>query len=173
MDGSSARAVLVFDYRHADGSVRTRELGSWKEDGLYLSGIDATTRLPRTYRKDRIAAYLDGCERDLLDPHPIIPPVPVKHSRPSLKTPRALFTGFAALQRADLEAKAVEHGIPVCTGVTQSCLYVVAGPNAGPVKMAAARAAGKIILSAPQFRQMLETGELPPDDDEQDGLTSC
>jgi len=173
MDDSVARGVLVFDYRHADGSVRPRALDRWKEEGLYLSGVDTETRMPRTYRKDRIAAYLDGCEHALLDPSPVIVAVPVKHSRPSLKTPHALFTGFPAIQRAELEARAEAHGIPVCTGVTQSCLYVIAGPNAGPSKMAKARASGKLILSAPQFRLMLDTGELPPDDDEQDGLTSC
>lgn len=166
--------VIEFDYPHEDGAVRTRRLGYWKEEGLYLLGRCMDTGMPRTFRKDRVVRYGDGVEGLLSDPRPVMPAVPQPRSpRKDPSLPHVLFTGFPSVQRADMEARLHSMGVPVCKGVTQSCGFVVTGPNAGPAKMAAARAASKVILTWPQLQKMLETGELPAGDDSEDGITNC
>ena len=162
--------VIAFDYRHGDGSVRTRSLSHWCEMGLYLQGRDAATGLPRTYLKGRVVAYAAGVAALLAEPHPAMPDPP-RRSKPDRDKPQVLFTGFPALQRAAMEAHCAAEGVPVCKDVTQRCGFVVAGPNAGPAKMERARAAGKLVLSWPQMLRVLATGELP-DDEAQDGLTN-
>lgn len=162
--------VIAFDYRHGDGSVRRRSLTHWREAGLYLQGRDLATGMPRTFLKGRVVAYAEGVAELLSAPHPTMPDLPRRRA-PSRDKPHVLFTGFPALQRATMEAHCIANELPVCKDVTQSCGFVVAGPNAGPAKMERARVAGKLVLSWPQLLRVIETGELP-DDEAQDGVTN-
>ena len=161
MSTATKPACISFDYRPPKADVTRCALIRWKESGHYLVGVDAQIFKPRTYRKDRVVTYFDGADAHLDEPFP--EPPPIVERRPSTNPDAAhiLFTGFAAVQRADLEAKATAHGLVVCKSVTKGCLFVVGGYNAGPKKIEAAREARKYILDQAQFLQMLATGEVP------------
>jgi NAD-dependent DNA ligase len=73
------------------------------------------------------------------------------------------FTGFSTSERAVLEEEAQEAHLNVVKSVTKQLQYLVAGSNAGPTKLQKAREQEVVILTAYQFRAMLETGELPTD----------
>lgn len=161
--------AIRFEYmRDPTGKVRT--LVSWRETGKYIEGVDAADRRFKTFRKDLIARYLDGAEDLLGDPFPERASLPQKRKTAA---PQILFTGFPSAQRAALEAKAVEAGLGICKSVTQACLYVVGGPNAGPTKVRKAREKGAYILDERQFHALLTTGELPESEEEAELVTDC
>lgn len=72
-----------------------------------------------------------------------------------------VFTGFDQASRKLLEADADAAGLRVCKSVDKACLYLVAGPNAGPAKLAKARAQGATVINEEAFSTMIRTGELP------------
>jgi hypothetical protein len=134
----------------------------WRESGKYLHGIDASDDTLKTFLKHRVLRYIGGVESRLSDPFPSPPPKPEPRG-PS--GPEILFTGFASLQRASLEAKTRKGGFVVVNSVTKGLAYLCAGPNAGPAKVAKSREANVFILTEPQLHIMLATGELPDEDD--------
>lgn len=75
--------------------------------------------------------------------------------------PEVCFTGFPPSERKQLEDVARTAHLEVVTGVTRSLKYLVTGPNAGPAKLQKAREQNVILLNVGQFRDLLETGELP------------
>jgi len=77
------------------------------------------------------------------------------------KRPKVCFTGFSAVDRALLVALADQAGFDVADSVSASLSYLCAGENAGPAKLAKAKAAGCMILTETAFQALLETGELP------------
>lgn len=154
--------AIQFEYGN-DQEGYCRTLLSWRESGKYLIGLDATDQRVKTFRKDRVRYYLDGADALLADPHP---PTPRAQKSTLDAGPHVLFTGFAKVQRAVLEAKATAAGMRVCKTVTRSCLYLIAGPNAGPTKVEGARELSAFILKEDQFLALLRTGELPDDDDD-------
>ncbi len=148
-----------------------RELINWKESAKYIEGVDVSDHRVKTFRKDRVRDYLDGAAALLRDPWPEPALFEVQPGRaPDLRT-HIIFTGFAKVQRAALEARAEAAGMRVCKTVTKTCLYLVAGPNAGPSKVANARELNAYILNERQFHALLNTGELPDDPDS--CLTDC
>lgn len=156
-----------------DSPGLVRELVNWDESAKYIKGVDLYDHRVKTFRKDRVRDYLDGAEARLNDPRP--DPAVFRSDRdraPELR-PHILFTGFARVQRASLEARAEAAGMRVCKTVTLSCMYLVAGPNAGPTKVADARSKAAYILSEPQFHALLLTGELPDDPDHAGLVTDC
>lgn len=153
--------IIRFEYV-GDRLGKARSLISWRESGKYLQGIDIDDHGFRTFRKDRVARYLDGAEAVLLDPHPE-PPVLVRKAVDP--RPHIIFTGFAKVQRAALEANASASGMRVCKTVTPTCFYLVAGPNAGPTKVERARSLSAYILGEAQFFALVATGELPEQSD--------
>jgi BRCT domain type II-containing protein len=72
-----------------------------------------------------------------------------------------LFTGFPAAQRAHLEALSDAGGLRVVKTVTQGLVFLCTGPNAGPSKVARARAQHVYIVREPELHGLLQTGELP------------
>lgn len=152
--------ALRFRYRAADGEESDREVTSWREEGHYIIGFDTRAAAVRTFRKDRVLEWLDGCETALQRPY--APPPTLQRAVDDRA--QILFTGFARVQRAVLEAKAAAAGLRVMKIVAQDLLYLVAGPNAGPAKVAQARMQHVYILSESQFYALLATGELPDDE---------
>jgi len=151
---------IRFVYAYEDDR---REIKSWREEEGYIVGFDLSDGKVKTFRKDRILRYLDGTESLLLDPY-TGPPLRQKKYQDS--PPHIIFTGFPKAKKAELEAQATQAGMRVCATVTQDCAYLVAGPNAGPRKLETAKAVGALILDGEQFLSMLETGEIPDEEDE-------
>lgn len=162
---------LQFRYRNAKGEEQEHTLSNWKEDGAYLRGFQLEAGAPRTYLKFRVTAYHDGCERLLQDPF-APPPDRLARAetsaarRPTDERPQILFTGFPKVQRADLERRANESGLRVVKTVTEHLAFLCGGPNAGPSKVADARAKGVLILRQDELLRLCETGEMPDPTDE-------
>lgn len=154
---------LQFVYRNAQDEVTVRKLSNWAEIGHYIKGYSVGDKRVLTFRKDRVVEYVSGIEA-LQFPFSSAPPRPQKSG--SLATrPQVLFTGFAKVQRAVLEAKADAGGLQVCKTVTKDLSYLCAGPNAGPAKVEKARTQCVYILNEDQLHKLLETGELPEGDE--------
>lgn len=157
--------MMKFHYRNAKGEEQFHTLKNWKEDGRYISGYCIESAGPRTYLKFRVLEYLDGCADLLEDPHTPPPAQPVPRG-PTDARPQILFTGFPKVQRADLERRADESGLRVVKTVTEYLAFLCGGPNAGPAKVAAARAKGVLILRQHELLRLCETGEMPDPADE-------
>jgi len=155
--------MLRFRYRNAKGEITERSVLRWVEVGNYIRGIDASEEVFKTFRKDRIIEYFDGCESMLGEPQPDPPSLGSRATNAA--KPQIVFTGFPRAQRDTLEEAARSAGLDVRQSVTKGCLFLVAGPNAGPSKTEKARKQGVYILTEPQFLALLRTGELPDDDD--------
>lgn len=153
--------TLQFLYTNAAGETKLREVSNWSEEGHYIVGNDANAGgAPRTFRKDRIAQYLNGCEAALSTPH-AGPPPKLSRSAPEEVRPQILFTGFGAALRADLEQQCAASGLNVVKTVTQHLVFLCAGPNAGPSKIAKARVQGAFIVTESDLPELLESGVLP------------
>lgn len=70
------------------------------------------------------------------------------------------FTGFAKQARSDLEQLATDSGFIVRKAVTRNLHILCAGGNAGPKKVADAKADGAAILLESEFIDLVKTGEL-------------
>lgn len=166
--------LLNFLYCKPCGEEKEVSVIHWKESGRYIVGQCAASRMPRTYRKDRVVRYHNGAEQLLQDPFPPPPPSLERAAGQSSERlrgdkssgPEILFTGFPSVQRADLEQKAMNAGMHVVSSVTRGLSYICGGPNAGPTKLEKAREKGVWILNQPLFIRLLETGELPDDEPE-------
>ncbi len=77
------------------------------------------------------------------------------------KLTQVCFTGFSAVEKAELSALAWESKLEVVNSVTKRLAFLCAGENAGPAKLEKARQQGVLVLSREQFVQLLETGEIP------------
>lgn len=151
---------LRFLYRTSDGTESMRLITQWREEGHYISGFDAGAAAVRTFRKDRVAQYLDGCEVQLRTPHEAPPPRVRRETPPDLR-PQILFTGYGAKLRQQLEAQCEATGLRVVKTVTQDLVFLCAGPNAGPSKLSKARTQGVYVLGEADLPALLESGELP------------
>lgn len=123
---------LRFSYQDAKGESREWTLIRWSENTRYIQGRTATDSLPRTFRKDRIQAYLEGHDQLLFDRAPPAPE-PAPQAQPDTR-PQILFTGFKAADRAQLEAMAAENGFRVVKTVTNLLAVLCIGYNAGPAR---------------------------------------
>lgn len=153
--------VLRFLYSGTSGETKLREVSAWAEEGHYIVGNDASAGgAPRTFRKDRIAEYLSGCEALLATPF-AGPPPKLSRAAPEENRPQILFTGFPAALRAGLEAQCAAAGLKVVKTVTQQLVFLCAGPNAGPSKVGKARVQGAFIVTDSDLPELLESGVLP------------
>ena len=105
---------------------------------------------------EEIAAMSDREAWNWLYAH--FPPRTHKHRK---NASEICFTGFSDATRAQLEQEARDAHLEVVKSVTKSLRYLVTGPNAGPAKLAKAQEQEVVLLDVMQFRNMLETGELP------------
>lgn len=150
---------LRFSYQDAKGESREWTLIRWSENTRYIQGRTATDSLPRTFRKDRVQAYLEGHDQLLFDRAPPAPE-PAPKAQPDTR-PQILFTGFKAADRAQLEAMAAENGFRVVKTVTNLLAVLCIGYNAGPAKVEEAREKGAFVLDQEQLRHLINTGEVP------------
>lgn len=86
---------------------------------------------------------------------------PPKTERYNKSIAAICFTGFSISDRAKLEREALDAHLHVVKSVTKTLRYLVAGENAGPAKLEKAKDQDVVLLNIEQFRQMLDTGELP------------
>ncbi|MCP1617059.1 hypothetical protein FBY21_1660 [Pseudomonas sp. SLBN-26] len=106
---------LRFVYQDAKGESRDWMLIRRFENTRYIQGRTVTDSPPRTFRKDRIQAYLEGYDHLLLDQAPPAPGRPSKrNSTPGLR----FFPGFKAADCAYLAVMAMGYGFRVVTAVT-------------------------------------------------------
>lgn len=117
-----------------------------------------------SFLKHRVIEYLDSSAAELSDPSPP-PPAPLAPKAPPDTRAQVVFTGFPSVQRTALERRADAAGLRVVKSVTRDLMFLCGGPNAGPSKLAAARAQGVFILTKPQLIGLCDTGEIPEDDD--------
>ena len=75
--------------------------------------------------------------------------------------PQVCFTGFGAVDKAELTRHANEAGLEVVGSVTKGLAILCVGANAGAVKLASATRQGVRIMSQEEFMAFLSTGELP------------
>jgi NAD-dependent DNA ligase len=76
------------------------------------------------------------------------------------KLTQVCFTGFTAVEKAELSALAHAANLEVVGSVTKNLAFLCAGENAGPAKLEKAREQGNHILSKQQFLHLLDTGEV-------------
>lgn len=154
----SVPTVISFHYA-GDAPDVVRRVLNWEEVGRYICGIDLADHRHKTFRKDRVATYLDGAAQWLVEPYSG-PPAVIARALPDGR-PHVLFTGFDGAVRDELEAKAAAAGMSVRATVTKGLLYLVGGSRAGRTKLEKARAQECFILDEAQFHTLLETGEVP------------
>lgn len=150
---------LRFIYQDAKGEVNEWVIPRWTENSRYLQGRCEHDSFPRTFRKDRVQAYLEGVEQllfDLAEPAPEPAPRAQADSRPQI-----LFTGFKSADREQLENKADTHGFRVMKTAGKSLAVLCIGYNAGPTKVESARESGAFIVTEVQLDHLLLTGEVP------------
>lgn len=153
--------LLEFMYTNSAGETKRRILGNWMEEGHYLVGNDTLSNDAfRTFRKDRVSEYLNGCDALLVTPF-AGPPPKIEPAAPEQLRPEILFTGFSSKTRTDLEASSTVAGLKVVKTVTQQLAFLCAGPNAGPAKVTKARLLGTFIVTEQQLPELLESGVLP------------
>lgn len=160
-------SLLEFDYTNAEGEIKRRALTGWAEEGHYVVGNDTLANgVWRTFRKDRITQYFNGCDALLKTPFEAGPPPRPAKSKNANPTPRddrpqILFTGFGSARRSALEASCDAGGLAVVKSVTQNLVFVCTGPNAGAAKVSKARMQGCYIVPEADLPALLESGVLP------------
>lgn len=146
---------LHFIYEDSQGSITTREVSNWREEGVYLEGFCHKAGDVRTFRRDRIVEFLEG-EFLLSSRGPIS-----AQKKQNVDAMEILFTGFSASDREMLEDDAEAYGMIVRKTVTQNLDFLCAGPRAGSAKLEQARAQGCTVLSEDQFLDLIENGVMP------------
>jgi BRCT domain type II-containing protein len=76
------------------------------------------------------------------------------------KLTQVCFTGFSAVEKAELSALAATARLEVVGSITKNLAFVCAGENAGPSKLEKAKGQGVHVLNREQFEHLLETGEI-------------
>ena len=160
----------VFIYRDARGNITAREVTNISETDDYIQCLCLKANALRTFRKDRVLEYLDSSKTKIserLTYHIANNPEPMPKGAGSarkINTTGSLevcFTGFKKVDKEQLTALAESENIFVRASVTKNLDFLCCGYNAGPSKIEKSRHQGVVVLSESQFRNMLETGEIP------------
>jgi hypothetical protein len=175
-------ATIEFEYVDRAGNRTRRRVDVWAVDDEYLEGWCHHAQDARTFVVGRIRGWItDTGTGEILpsrewaraaqnnpangkvDYNAIFERAPRSHikARPSkVQKPEIHFTGFPTAKKKRLQALATERGMQVRETVTQGLDYLCTGPNAGPTKVAKAKAQGIILLNEQQLGRLWETGEL-------------
>ncbi|PJG82141.1 BRCT domain-containing protein [Caviibacterium pharyngocola] len=172
IERQTSNPIIFFTYENAQGDVSDREVRINFVDTAYIQGFCYSARDTRTFRLDRIIGKIeqDGeyySVKKWLETQGI-----KKHSKkstnskskPKSKNSAGLeihFTGFTKKLKGELEALADNANFIVRRTVTKNLNFLVTGDNAGPSKIDKAINAGAILLNEDEFREMLDTGEIP------------
>ncbi|MEZ4877719.1 MAG: BRCT domain-containing protein [Flavobacterium sp.] len=71
------------------------------------------------------------------------------------------FTGFSPNEKSELTKFAEENNFHIAKSITVNLNFLCCGENAGPSKMKKAEEQNIILLNADEFRNLIETGEIP------------
>lgn len=148
-----------FVYQNADKVLSAQRVINFTDKGNYLTGFSLTDKGPRTFRYDRVIELV-GSETELMERFGYWQINEVINPHKSQKI-EIHFTGFKAADKARLEETAEEAGMQVNSSMSDYVEVLCCGYNAGPKKLEKARANHIIIISEPEFMQLLETGEIP------------
>lgn len=144
---------LHFEYPSSGGDILERRLVNWIDHPTYFFGFCVLTGGPKSFSKRKVATWL-------ADPTGMIaPPPPISVRKP--RTPDILFTGFPKAQRSALETEAMAAGFLVRSTVSKNLSVIVAGPNAGWAKLAAAGVSGADVISIDDCPALFTDGALP------------
>ena len=164
--------ILSFIYKDAEGNITFREVSDISESDRYLQGLCLKAHALRTFRKDRILEIIkdNSTVIDKLSFYKSQFPVSEKtlsqfktRSNRNHKT-EICFTGFKKKEKQQLIDLAESSGFFIRTAVTSNLEYLCCGTTAGPKKIEKARIQGVIALNETQFKSLVETGEIPDDE---------
>ena len=166
--GVSARRIK-FTYENAQGEISERDVRFEHVNSVYIRGYCYLAKDERTFRIDRIDGLIEQAgEFFAVDEWLVLQGVKQRHNadkkaKAKTKPQKAeiCFTGFGKNERYELEVLAELSGFAVRKSVTKNLSFLVIGDNAGKSKIADAKTKGVKILTVYDFRNMIETGEIP------------
>lgn len=151
--------TVKFTYEDSEGNITSRTVDVSIVTDFYIKGYCHKRRAERTFRIDRIIGDIElGSKR--IDPNNLANKTKRKQTTKSYDY-EVCFTGFKKATKEQLETLARIKGFLVRKSVTNNLNFLVTGDNAGFSKVAKAESMGITILTEEEFRNLLETGELP------------
>ena len=163
----------TFIYRDSKGEVSFRYVEVRLLDDDRFHGVDLDINETRTYLYKRVLETLPKEKASKMSEQQIQKLVASYqknfHIKETKKSNRVMkkegdfaicFTGFKAIEKAELINLAKESGIIVRTKVSQNIDMLVCGESVGPSKLETAKKSGIVITDEEGFRNFLETGEL-------------
>ena len=159
--------VMCFIYRSGRGEITAREVEVYSKVGGYYQGVCLKAEAARTFREDRILEIVDNPEELDRRLQFYLENSPPPAGRSQIRHPRDpnqidfCFTGFKKALKQELIKLAEDRGIVVRSSVTVDLACLVYGATAGPRKMEMAQQQGTLTIDEPQFRHLMETGDLP------------
>lgn len=166
--GGTARRIK-FAYKNAQGEMSERDVRFEYVSSAYIRGYCYFAEHERTFRLDRIYGLIEQTgEFFTVDEWLVLQGVAqlnksAKESKPKTKLQKAeiCFTGFSKNERYELEVLAELSTFAVRKSVTKNLSFLVIGDNAGKSKISDAKTKCVKILTVNDFRNMIETGEIP------------
>ncbi|MGY6771860.1 BRCT domain-containing protein [Gallibacterium sp. ZY190522] len=151
--------TVKFTYEDSEGNITSRTVDVAIVTDFYIKGYCHKRRAERTFRIDRIIGDIElGSKR--INPNDLANKTKRKQITKSYDY-EVCFTGFKKATKEQLETLARIKGFLVRKSVTNNLNFLVTGDNAGFSKVAKAESMGITILTEEEFRNLLETGELP------------
>lgn len=165
-------ARIEFSYRDARGNDSRRKVDVEAIDGEYFEGFCHRANATRTFVIGRVKGSISNVDTGELLPPTRWAEIMRKNLRndgvvvnrgdrlrtaeqdDAGKQVEILFTGFSKAQRAELEELAELYDMTVRKSVTEGLNYLVAGPNAGPAKLAQAAEVGVDIIDLDEFMEL-------------------
>lgn len=162
--------VVSFLYENSQGELSRRQVTVEQVGTSHFAGMCHRENAERTFRFDRIqGSVTDEASGKLIVPRKLRDflrgygeqELRRQNRARAKNAPEILFTGFKQDRRAALEEQAEAAGMTVRKRVTENLDFLCGGYNAGPSKLADARANGVTVLNEEQFEHLLVTGEVP------------
>ena len=163
----------TFIYRDSKGEVSFRYVEVRLLDDDRFHGVDLDINETRTYLYERVLETLPTEKVSKMSEQQIQKLVASYQKNYQVTEPKKsnrvmknegdfaiCFTGFKALEKAELINLAKESGIIVRTKVSHNIDMLVCGESVGPSKLESAKKSGIVITDEEGFRNFLETGEL-------------
>ena len=163
----------TFIYRDSKGEVSFRYVEVRLLDDDRFHGVDLDINETRTYLYERVLETLPTKKVSKMSEQQIQKLVAsyqknyqVTETKKSNRVMKKegdfaiCFTGFKALEKAELINLAKKSGIIVRTKVSHNIDMLVCGESVGPSKLESAKKSGIVITDEEGFRNFLETGEL-------------
>ena len=163
----------TFIYLDSKGVVSFRYVEVRLLDDDRFHGVDLDINETRTYLYERVLEILPKEKASKMSERQMLKLVDsyqknyrIKETKKSNRVMKKegdfaiCFTGFKALEKAELINLAKESGIIIRTKVSHNVDMLVCGDNVGPSKLETAKKTGIVITDEEGFRNFLETGEL-------------